>query len=101
MKNKYKVINKTRFYSFIIVVVIVLTVSLLFFFDRKEVYSSPYQISYEEFQVAKGDTLWTIAKIYLPKNKDIRKMIYEIKQINNLTSGYIYPGDIIKIPLED
>ena len=33
---------------------------------------------------------------HLPSNMDIRRMVYEIKEFNDMDSGYIYPGNIIK-----
>lgn len=101
MKTRYKIVNKTRFYLFIMTLLIILATSILFLIDRREAYSSYYETKYEEFQVIQGDTLWDIAMIYLPPDEDIRKVVYDIKKFNDMSSGYIYPGDIIKIPLED
>ncbi|MDK2836496.1 MAG: hypothetical protein PWP21_1273 [Thermosediminibacterales bacterium] len=49
--------------------------------------------------VKKGDTLWRIASLYKEKNDDIRKIIYMIRKDNNLESADIFPGQILKIPL--
>ena len=31
---------------------------------------------------------------------DVRKMVFEIIQFNNMESANIYPGDLIKIPIK-
>jgi len=56
------------------------------------------QDSYTEVVVKKGDTLWDLAEKHSSKNQDIRKTIYEIKKLNNLTEPYLKPGDLLIIP---
>ncbi|MBZ4662804.1 MAG: Peptidoglycan-binding lysin domain protein [Caloramator sp.] len=53
---------------------------------------------YETYVVQAGDTLWSIAKKYNKQGEDIRKLIYEIRQHNNI-SPMIREGQIIEIPL--
>ncbi len=55
----------------------------------------------EEFiivMVNEGDTLWSIAKKYNFNNEDIRKVIYNIEQVNNIEKSIIYPGQQLKVP---
>lgn len=52
-----------------------------------------------EYQVETGDTLWKIAKEHNQSNKDIREYIYNIQKINNLETGLVMSGQIIKIPV--
>lgn len=101
MRTRYKIISKTRFYLFILTLLIILAISILFLIDKRAAYSNYYENIYEEFQVADGDTLWDIARIYLSSDQDIRKVVYDIKKFNNMTSEYIYPGDVIKVPIEN
>lgn len=101
MKKKYKIISRIRFFLFIFTIIIVVTSFMFLTFGEKKVRGSTYIIAYREVEVNKGDTLWTIAKDYLPKDTDVRTLIYEISQFNNMSSLYIYPGDIIKIPIGD
>lgn len=56
-------------------------------------------ISYEEIVVKNGDTIWEISMRYTPKDKDIRKTVYEIKKVNNINNSIIKPGQIIKVPI--
>ncbi|WDC83945.1 LysM peptidoglycan-binding domain-containing protein [Caloramator sp. mosi_1] len=56
--------------------------------------------TYEEIVVNKGDTLWKISIKHTPKDKDVRKTIYEIRKINNLNDCIIYPGQVLKVPID-
>lgn len=101
MKTRYKIVSKTRFFLFITMILILLATSILFLIDRREAYSSYYETKFKEFQVIEGDTLWDIARISSTPNEDVRKVLYDIRKFNNMSSGHIYPGDIIKIPIKD
>jgi|SRR5690554_1492874 len=48
--------------------------------------------------VKPGDSLWLLADKYDNNQTDLRKVIYDIKSINNI-DDIIYPGQEIKIPL--
>ena len=54
----------------------------------------------ERVIVKNGDTLWNLAKKYYGTKTDLRKVIYEIKEINNMSNSDIRPGQQIKIPIE-
>ncbi|KPU44838.1 cell division suppressor protein YneA [Oxobacter pfennigii] len=58
------------------------------------------KVEYATITVEKGDTLWYIVKKNCENYKDIRKAIYDIKKVNNLTSSNIIWGQEIKIPLK-
>jgi len=58
------------------------------------IYPISENITYREYTVVKGDSLWTIAHKLL--GSGIRYT--EIKALNNLTSNTIYSGQILKIP---
>lgn len=99
-KSRLVIVNKRRFitsFSFILVILIILVSSIYSVFNKVEGFEN---IEYFEVYVDYGDTVWDIAKKYSPKNKDIRKTIFEISQINNINNYDIYPGMIIKVPKE-
>lgn len=56
-------------------------------------------IEIEEVIVKNGDTLWNLARQYYDSKTDLRKVIHEIKDINDLTNSNLKPGQKIKIPL--
>lgn len=66
--------------------------------SRQSAHSLSYDLGYHQVEVSEGDTLWKIALDYLPEGTDVRKLIYDINELNNIEFSYIYPGDIIKIP---
>jgi len=90
MKRRYVLKNKRRFFT------VLFTSLLLIFIFSFSVKGQPEQ-SYETIKIAKGDTLWEIACRY-NKGGDIRKYIYELKKLNNLSDSQIFEGDEIKIP---
>lgn len=65
MKRRYKIINRTRFSIFVIVIIGISSFN--------KVYSSIYEYSYDEIQIIEGDTLWAIALHHMPKDYDVRR----------------------------
>lgn len=77
-----------------------MTVIIFSIFNSLNAHSSSLITPFREVTVMEGDTLWHIAKNNLPHtNYDIRKLIYDIKEMNQMETASIYPGDIIKVPL--
>ncbi len=54
---------------------------------------------YITIKVSQGDTLWTLAKDYVKEDEDIRDVIANIKELNNLKSSNIKIGQelVIKV----
>ncbi|MDF2616432.1 MAG: hypothetical protein K0Q47_1087, partial [Sedimentibacter sp.] len=43
---------------------------------------------------------WSIASNYADKsNTDIRELVFEISSENSIYNASIYPGDVIKVPM--
>ena len=85
-----KIVNRKKFIRSNLILVILLG-TILFFANNKEEY------------IYAGDTLWTIAQNELKNNKyfygkDIRYVVDELKNINNLSSSSLREGEKIKIP---
>jgi hypothetical protein len=100
MRKKLYVANKSRFSLSILILAIVISLgcSLLL---RLNIAEGAIEQQYYEMCVKSGDTLWGLAKQYTPNHKDVRKTIYEISQLNHLSTPDIYPGQIIKIPIQE
>lgn len=47
--------------------------------------------------VSSGDDLWSIAEEYKPSWMDAREYIYEVKELNNMFTSYIYAGEQLLI----
>lgn len=65
-----------------------------------------YQLAKTEYKtynytVNANDTLWNIASNICSKNRDIyiRKVITDIKEINNMSESIIYEGQTIMLPI--
>jgi LysM repeat protein len=61
--------------------------------------SNNIQETYIKVYIEPGDTLWSIAKTYLPSRTDIRDYIHSIKKANQLDSSLIREGDYILVPV--
>ena len=92
MKKSYVLKNKRRFTTFIITVL--LLILAVFYTNTVYGYEEP---TYKVITVKQGDTLWDIAIKY-NNNDNIRKYIYEIKKLNNLSNVEIYEGSLLKLP---
>lgn len=84
-KNSYKTIS-----------IMVLILLIIVFLTISTKGSKP--IVYKNITIKEGDTLWSIVREYNDKNMDPRKMISEIKKINNLKDVILRPGQVIQIP---
>lgn len=99
MMKRYVIVNPKRFFMFLTFVFALLSIILFIFINSTKAHSSIYEVRYKEYFVNPGDNLWNISINNIPKDFDVRKMVYEIRKVNNLETAYIYPGDIIKIPI--
>lgn len=80
-----------------IVFIFLLTLFLIFDQKDRQVYAINYQVVY----VKQGDSLWSIANLYVPEKEDIRNYISLLKKINSLDeNAQIYPGQELKIPIK-
>ncbi len=78
---------------------ILLIVVVLFLFKA----AISYQIAKTEYKtydyfVVNNDTLWTIAR-KISNDKNIRNVIIDIKEINDMDNSIIYSGQTIKLPI--
>lgn len=97
MNKRYRIKSKFRFTIFLSLLFILLIVSIssLMGFYQSE---SLTQANYMEIQIEQGDTLWNLAKEFGPANQDLRKVVYQICMLNEISDDYIYPGQSILIP---
>ena len=94
-----KIVNKVKFLRSVIIV-IGLMILLLFSYSNSY---SKVKVSYKENYIFEGDTLWSIANEEIQNNdyfkgKDIKKVIYEIQELNNLCNKNLEIGSKILIP---
>ena len=53
-----------------------------------------------EVRVGAGDTLWAIAAEVAEPGKDVRKVIHDIKRLNDLDGSVIHPGQVLVVPAD-
>ena len=97
MTKKYRITSKTRFALFVAIIIILITTVVNFALELNTVDSSTIQ-EYTEVKVSSGDTLWSIADTYMSYNSDIRKAVYQLCQINDMSADQLYAGMTILVP---
>ncbi|HLR20408.1 MAG TPA: LysM peptidoglycan-binding domain-containing protein [Tissierellaceae bacterium] len=97
--KKYRVVNKNRFYLFITSLLIIILIISTSFISSLKAHGMVLKENYKEYTVYPGDTLWNIALKYKPNNYDVRDMVYEIRDFNDMNTFYITPGEILKVPV--
>lgn len=95
-KKRIRVINRARFIIFISILLIFIFPAIMFAIGKS---LNTIQETYVKVYVEPGDTLWSIAKSYLPSKTDIRDYIHSIKKVNQLDSSLIREGDYILVPV--
>lgn len=97
MKTKRRVKIKMNIFLIIMIIALfVITITNSSF--------SHNEIKYKEIYVANGQTLWEIAETVKANNvnynnKEIRKIIYELKELNNLEDSSLKVGQKLTIPV--
>ena len=94
-----RIVNKTKFIRSNVILVILISSIVIF---ATNAYSN-VETKYKEEYVCAGDTLWSIAQEELENNKyfegkDIRYVVNELKNVNNLASANLKEGHKLKIP---
>ena len=94
-----RIVNKTKFIRSNVILAILISSIVIF---ATNAYSN-VETKYKEEYVCAGDTLWSIAQEELENNKyfegkDIRYVVNELKNVNNLASSNLKEGDKLKIP---
>lgn len=101
MFKGYYIKSKVRFSVFVSLMIIILGLSFSALFNISGVYADgkgAKTVTYYAITVEAGDTLWTIAEEYSDGKTDIRKLIYEISNLNNLETSNISVGQKLLIP---
>ncbi|MBR3255052.1 MAG: LysM peptidoglycan-binding domain-containing protein [Clostridia bacterium] len=85
-----------------VVLLVLAIISINSIFLNNNSYSK-VEVSYKTELISSGDTLWSIAqreskinKYY--QDKDIREIVYDLKQVNNLQASDLSVGQEIQIP---
>lgn len=63
---------------------------------QESVVMAGHEYRYSEVVVEPGDTLWSIARAWVP-DEDPRAVIGIIRELNQLSSADIYPGQVLAV----
>ena len=96
MKKTLKVKSRVRFTAFVLIMLFAVTGLFNTMLGLNDALGLTKQ-EYIEVSINSGDTLWTIAKQYMPSDMDIRKAVHIIKNVNEIDSQ-LQPGQTILIP---
>lgn len=94
-----KIKNPIKFIRSTLVLLILLYIIGSFFYNKTYAYK---EYTYKTITVSEGETLWNIAEFEKEnneyyKNKDIREIVFEIRENNNLTTSNLVVGQELKI----
>lgn len=90
---------KKRLRAAVILLALSLSVTLIITATSKRTSNGEAaEITYVNYCVKPGDTLWDIAEEYSDNNVDLRKFISEIEEKNQLKGADIYIGDSLLVP---
>jgi hypothetical protein len=95
--KRYRVKSKARFMTFITILIVMIAIAGGYALGGG-VAGKDKQI-YREVTVRPGDTLWSIAQANKPEGAPIRQYVAEIRAASEVCSDAIYPGQIIKVPV--
>lgn len=99
MFKRYYISSKIRFTIFVSIVLLIVFMSISAMFQISYASNKGNDVkSYYAITVESGDTLWSIASEYSDGKTDIRKLIYEITELNKLETAEIAIGQKLLIP---
>lgn len=96
-----KIKNLKKFIRGILIILVIILILSLIFVKSTLSYTTP---KYKTICVKTGDTLWSIALDMQENNsyyqgKDVRYIIGELKEINNMNNSIVYVNQELKIPI--
>ncbi len=98
MNRKYRITSKLRFTLFVAAAILCVFTAFNSLIGFNTVSSSSVD-QYYQVKVQSGDTLWQIASEYGPEDADIRQIVHEICDINEITADSLEAGQKIIVPV--
>ncbi|MBE5927746.1 MAG: LysM peptidoglycan-binding domain-containing protein [Lachnospiraceae bacterium] len=98
MTHRYRISSRIRFTLFVVLVILLITTCANFALGLNTANSATY-IEYTQVEVMSGDTLWSIAETYMDDDSDIRRSVYELCKINDITASQLQAGMTLLVPV--
>ncbi len=100
MKKKMRIRIKNKDRISALIVCFLLAIVLVFVFTPSSEVNGKNIISYTEYTVKDGDTLWDIASNMNNGGMDIREIVFDINQLNEYDANNVLrAGETIKVPV--
>ena len=98
MTGTLRIKSRFRFTIFVALAIILITAvaNLILGLSTADSLTVP---QYIDVKVNPGDTLWSIAAEYMDDGQDVRRSVYELCQINEITAAELYAGMTIRVPV--
>lgn len=91
--------NNKKHHLILAILTLVIVFAVIGILCARPAISSQEPVAYT---VRKGDTLWTICRSFYGDNQDVRKMIWQVQQLNNIEDpGELQPGMELWLPIVD
>lgn len=104
-RKRQRQVAKQKVTLLVISVMIVIIGSIVFgslFTSAKENTQQQVQYKYyKSIEIEAGESLWSIAQVYTPDNKDVNVYVDELMELNNLSSEQIHAGQHLLVPYYD
>ena len=102
--KKLRVVNVYKFIRSVVVLLLFIITLIVLSSKASFSHTDKQMLDYTTINVIYGDTIWDIASSQQENNpyyegKDVRYIVYDIKQINSLQTGNLVVGQELKIPI--
>lgn len=97
-KTTHRIKSRFRFTVFVVLMMLLLVTASNTVLGLSDA-SSLTKPEYARVLIISGDTLWDIASRYHHEGDDVRKFVYEICELNDISADSIYPGQSLLIPV--
>lgn len=107
MENKKRPAKRSVNWKRVVIVAALALGAVAFAYDSLQVADAVNEQNNKEvtvsYTVQQGDSLWGIAKMFYGESEDVDKVVYMIKQANDIQSDDVMAGKVlmIKLPRKD
>ena len=98
MFRKYRIVSKPRFILFTALLCLILFMTITTMMGLNSASGDTYD-QYRTVTVQSGDTLWSIAERSADGSADIRRLVYEIQELNDVKAADLVDGMQLKVPV--
>ena len=94
----YRIKSRFRFTLFVVLMLLTLVNGVNTLLGAYDASSMTVQ-EYMTVEVCYRDTLWDLARAYMPSDMNIRTAVHEICRVNETSADRLQPGQLLQIPL--